>query len=148
MSDSYTRDDLPESDLKIVSEDDPKDLAIDVEFGTLDDLMSVRPSLSELYIPEVKKKFFIRTLNGKEVDAYRTSIMQGRGQNQTVNQRGMRSKLVVLSLGNPDGSRMLKDSDTAIVQAWPSKVLERIFDRARKFNGLTEEDTDDEKGNS
>lgn len=126
----------------------PADMHLNADFGTLDDLNTVRPQMSELFIPEVGKKFYIRTLTGQEVDAYRTSIMIGRGQNMTVNQRGMRAKLVVLSLGNPDGSRMLTDKDASMVQSWPSSVLERIFDRSRKFNGLTEDDTDDEKGNS
>ena len=126
----------------------PSDLHLDASFGTLDDLKSSRPAMSELFIPEIGKKFYIRTLNGQEVDSYRTSILVGKGQNQTVNQRGMRAKLIVLALGNPDGTRMLTDKDTTMVQAWPSKILERIFDRSRKFNGLTEADTDDEKGNS
>jgi len=121
---------------------------MDSEFGTLDDLNSLRPAMSILHIPEVGKKFYIRSLTGLEVDAYRSSIMVGKGQNVTVNQRGMRAKLVVLALGKPDGTRMLTDKDISVVQTWPSAILERIFDRARKFNGLTDEDTDDDKGNS
>lgn len=124
------------------------DYTLNSEYGTLEDLKTTRPEMSELYIPEIGKKFLIRTLTGQEVDAYRSSIVIGKGQNQSVNQRGMRAKLVVLSLGNPDGSRMLTDKDASMVQSWPSRILERIFDRSRKFNGLTEEDTDDEKGNS
>lgn len=116
--------------------------------GTLEDILAYRPKTSLLYIQELGKNFHIRTLNGDEVDRYRSSLMRGRGQNVTVEQRGMRAKLIVLALGNPDGSRMLTDKDTDKVQEWPAKVMERIFDRARKFNGLTEEDTDDEKGNS
>lgn len=126
----------------------PENDGLDSEFGTLDDFNAFRPEMSVLYIPEIGKKFYIRSLTGLEVDAYRSSIMVGKGQNITVNQRGMRAKLVVLALGNPDGTRMLGDRDIATVQKWPSSVLERIFDRARKFNGLTDEDTDDEKGNS
>jgi hypothetical protein len=127
-----------------------EDTAFDAEFGTLDDLILVRPELNVLYIPEVKKKFYIRSLTGQEVDAYRSSLMIGKGQNQTINQRGMRAKLVVLSLANPDGSRMLTDKQVADVQRWPSAILERIFDRSRKINGLTDTDTDVEeaKGNS
>jgi hypothetical protein len=139
---------FPEQETPLVSAVDPSDLVLDTDFGTLDDLKSSRPTLSELFIPEIGKKYYIRTLTGQEVDAYRTSIMIGKGQNQSVNQRGMRAKLVVLSLGNSDGSRMLSDRDTAMVQTWPSKILERIFDRSRNFNGLAETDTDEEKGNS
>lgn len=126
----------------------PEDFTIDTEFGTIDELNSLRPEMSTLFIPEVQKKFNIRSLTGLEVDAYRSSIMVGKGNNISVNQRGMRAKLIVLALANPDGSRMLTDKDVRMVQEWPSSVLERIFDRARKFNGLTDEDTDDDKGNS
>lgn len=124
------------------------DHTMDSGFGTLDELTNARPEMSILYIPEVNRNYRIRSLSGLEVDAYRSSITVGKGANTTVNQRGMRAKLVVLSLGNEDGSRMLQDSDIKMVQTWPSAVLERIFDRSRKFNGLTDSDTDDEKGNS
>lgn len=145
MSDSTVTDDA-----ELDSRTNPADLQIStvVEYGSLDDLKSLRPTVSELFIPEIGKTFYIRTMNGNEVDTYRTSITSGKGANITVNQRGMRAKLIVLALGNADGTRMLTDKDVSTVQEWPSKVLERMFDRARKFNGLTEEDTDDEKGNS
>lgn len=135
-------------DNSLDSRPNPQDSNLNSEWGTLDDLSSLRPEMSTLFIPEVSKKFYIRSLTGLEVDAYRSAITVGKGQNITVNQRGMRAKLIVLALGNADGSRMLTDKDISVVQTWPSSVLERIFDRARKFNGLTDEDTDDEKGNS
>ena len=144
MSDPETVD----YELPLATREDPRDSNLDTDFGTLDDLISARPEMSVLYIPELKKNFYIRTLTGLEVDAYRTSITVGKGQNQSVNQRGMRAKLAVIALGNPDGTRMLTDKDIPMVQSWPSRILERIFDRARKFNGLTDEDTDEEKGNS
>jgi hypothetical protein len=135
-------------DFTLDSSSRPQDNQLDSEFGSLDELNAIRPEMSVLYIPEVKKNFWIRSLTGLEVDAYRSSITVGKGQNTTVNQRGMRAKLVVLALGKEDGTRMLTDKDIQTVQTWPSAVLERIFDRARKFNGLTDTDTDDEKGNS
>lgn len=137
-----------EEDINLDTKEQVDVAPLNTEFGSLDDLNSARPEMSVLYIPEVGKKFYIRSLTGLEVDAYRSSIMVGKGQNITVNQRGMRAKLIVLALGNPDGSRMLTDGQTKDVQQWPSSILERIFDRARKFNGLTDEDTDDDKGNS
>lgn len=137
-----------EEDINLDTKEQADVAPLNTEFGSLDDLNSIRPEMSVLYIPEVGKKFYIRSLTGLEVDAYRSSIMVGKGQNITVNQRGMRAKLIVLALGNPDGSRMLTDGQTKDVQQWPSAILERIFDRARKFNGLTDEDTDDDKGNS
>ena len=145
------RDDILQSndpDVPLDSTVNPEDYHLDAEFGTLDDLNKVRPVMSALFIPEVNKRFWIRTLTGQEVDTYRSSITVGKGANTSVNQRGMRAKLVVLSLGNPDGSRMLTDKDVQMVQGWPSAILEQIFDRSRKFNKLTEEDTDEEKGNS
>ena len=129
------------------SKDNPADNHLDAEFGSLDDFKTFTPELDVLYIPELKKNYHIRYLTGLEVDAYRQSLMIGKGANQTINQRGMRAKLVALSLANPDGSRMLTDKDIPDIQRWKSSILERIFDRSRKLNGLTDADTDDEKGN-
>jgi hypothetical protein len=141
--------------IHVVTEEDPldapvssEDLLLEAEVGTLEDLKSLSLKVNELFIPEIGKKFYIRIMDGAEVDRYRTSILIGKGQNLTVNQRGMRAKLILLALGNPDGTRMLTDRDGEMVQAWPSIVVERMFDRARKVNGLIETDTDDEKGNS
>lgn len=123
-------------------------MPLDAAFATPDDFFNVAPPLSELWIPEMGRKVYIRFLNGKEVDAYRQSITVGRGQNITIDQRGMRAKLAVLALANSDASRMFADKDAGRVATWPAIVLERIFDRARKINGMTDEDTDDEKGKS
>lgn len=121
---------------------------LDAAFAIPEDFFSVAPPLNELWIPEMGRKVHIRFLTGREVDAYRQSIIVGKGQNITVNQRGMRAKLAVLALAKPDGSRMFADTDVHRVATWPGIILERIFDRARKINGLTEENTDDEQGNS
>lgn len=149
MTTKVSEDPIKEEPILFDPPTKPEDLILeaDVEFGTLDDLKASKPGLSVLVIPELKKKFYIRTLNGNEVDRYRSSLTTGKGNNITMVQRGMRAKLVVLALGNPDGSRMLDDKQTTEVQSWPSIVLERIFDRARKWNGLVETDTDD-AGNS
>lgn len=147
MADTMT-DTWAEVDTALDTKDNPKDSTLDSSFGTLDELNSLRPEMSVLFIPELQKNVYIRSLTGIEVDAYRSSITVGKGNNITVNQRGMRAKLVVLALGNPDGTRLLTDKDVSVVQTWPSAVLERMFDRARKFNGLTDDDTDTDKGNS
>lgn len=140
-----------DQDLEMHLAEDPNDLSLSVSeatLGTLEDLKMFQPTVSEILIPEINKKFFIRTLDGREVDAYRASLITGKGANQTVNQRGMRSKLIILSLSDQHGNRLLSDNDAAMVQKWPARILERLFDRSRKFNGISDQDTDDEKGNS
>lgn len=121
---------------------------LETTFATEDDLFASRPRFDVLYIPELERNVRIRYMTGKEVDAYRQSVTIGTGQNMTINQKGMRAKLAVLALANADGSRMFKDTDIHRVGTWESMVLERIFDRARKINGLTNDDTDTEEGNS
>lgn len=145
--------DDPIKDEPVLFGDDPEDkspvvLESEVDFVTLEELASAKPGLKILVIPEIHGKVRIRTLNGAEVDRYRSSITTGKGPNQTLNQRGMRAKLVVLSLANEDGSRMLQDNEANKLQQWPSIVLERIFDASRKWNGLTETDSDTDSGNS
>lgn len=121
---------------------------LDVAAATPDDLFSLAPAADELYIPELDRKVLIRYLSGQERDAYEASIVVGKGQNMTVNMRGARAKLAALCLANPDGSRMFEDGDVKRLAGLPAIVLEQIFDRARKINGLTGEDTDEARGNS
>lgn len=122
--------------------------AMDTGFATEEDFFSTVSPIDVLYVPELKRNVRIRRATGKEIDAYRQSITIGTGQNLSVNQRGMRAKLAVLTLANADGSRMFADTDIHRLGQWSAIVLERIFDRARKVNGLTETDTDAEEGKS
>ena len=112
------------------------------------DFTSIKPTVSKLYIPEMGKNVYVRMLDGRERDAYEASIITGKGQNKDVNMRGARARLAALCLAYPDGRRMFADDQVKDLNAMPAPVLERIFDRARKFNALTGEDTDAAEGNS
>lgn len=120
---------------------------LDADFVVPSDFMNFHPEVESFYVKELGKKVRLRVLTGREVDAYRTGITVGKGQNVSVNLKGMRAKLAVLALANADGSRMFEDRDVNTVLGWPSMVLERIFDRARSMNGLTDNATDTEQGN-
>lgn len=115
-----------------------------VEYATPDDLFAtVETRTEELWIPELGKKVRIRAITGKERDAYEQSMVIGKGKDQTVNMRNARAKLAVLALANEDGSRMFSDADAGRLGNLPAIALERIFDRARKLGGLTDQDLDE-----
>lgn len=121
---------------------------LDAEYATPDDLFStVAPKVEEIWVPELGKKVRIRAITGKERDAYEQSMTVGRGANQSVNMRNARAKLAALAIANPDGTRMFKDVDAGRLGDLPALALERIFDRARKMGGLTNEDMDELTGN-
>ncbi len=121
---------------------------LDADYATPDDLFAaLTPKVEEIYVPELGKKIRVRAITGKERDAYEQSMVVGRGPNQTVNMRNARAKLAALAIAKEDGSRMFTDADAAKLGELPALALERIFDRARKMGGLTNEDMDDLTGN-
>ncbi len=121
---------------------------LDTAFAVPDDFFKVDLAVDHFYIPEMQRKVRLRYLTAKEVDAYRQSLIIGRGNNIQINQRGARAKLAVMALANEDGSRMFRDADVNQVMRWHSIILERIADRVKSKNGITDEDMGgDDAGN-
>lgn len=120
---------------------------LDTAFALPSDFLSFEQKLDVFYVPEMQRNVRLRTLNAREVDSYRQSMLVGRGTNIQVNQRGARAKLAVMAIANEDGSRMFTDKDVNGVMNWPSIVLERLSDRIKKKNGITDDDMGDDAKN-
>lgn len=120
----------------------------EVVFASLSDFVASDLKLDVFYIKEIGKSVRLRYLTAAEVDRYRQSLIVGKGNNIQINQRGARAKLAVLALANEDGTRLLADRDIPEVMKWHSIILERISDRVKAKNGITDDDMGvDESGN-
>lgn len=117
-------------------------------FAGLADFSSISNAVDVFYIREIGKHVRLRYLSAGEVDRYRQSLIVGRGNNIQINQTGSRAKLAVLALVNEDGTRMFTDKDVREVMKWHSVILERIADRVKAKNGITDDDMGgDDSGN-
>jgi hypothetical protein len=74
----------------------------------------------------------LKMMTGTERDAYESSIFkQGKA-----NFANIRAKLLARCLVDDKGNRMFKDIDIEALGAKSSRVLDLLFDRAQKLNGL------------
>lgn len=117
-------------------------------FASVADFASSALQLDTFYIKEINKYVRLRYLTASEVDRYRQSLIIGKGNNIQINQKGARAKLAVMALANEDGTRLFSDRDIPEVMKWHSIILERIADRVKAKNGITDEDMGgDDAGN-
>lgn len=92
-------------------------------------------------LPEMGGHVIVRGLTGRERDAYEAGLVtrdrKGRSEQNLDN---VRARLVVLTCFDDEGARIFGPADVAAVGDLPAKVLDRLFDVARRLSGMTEED--------
>jgi hypothetical protein len=142
--DTWTLGENGHEDLSVIPEMETTEKV----FASAADFSSSVLELDTFYIKEIGKHVRLRYLTAGEVDRYRQSLIVGRGNNIQINQRGSRAKLAVMALANEDGTRLFQDRDIPEVMKWHSVILERISDRVKAKNGITDEDLGgDDAGN-
>jgi len=94
-------------------------------------------------VPEWGGTVRLRTLTGSERDAFEGSILVQNGNSRRLNLKNARAKLLVLSLVDEDGKRLYAETDVAKLGKKSAKVLDRLFDKAQKLSGLTDEDVEE-----
>lgn len=94
-------------------------------------------------VPEWGGTVRMRTLSGTERDAFEASSIKGNGKNRQVNLQNMRARLVALVLVDENGGRMFADAEVRALGRKSSKALDRLFDKARALNGLSEDDVEE-----
>lgn len=99
-------------------------------------------------VPEWGGLVRVRTMTGVERDAFEQAIMEGRGDDRTVNLRNIRAKLAALTITNGDGVLMFGDAEVHALGRKSALALDRIFGVAQRLNGLTGEDVDELAKNS
>ena len=98
---------------------------------------------------EVDGQLGVSKLSSDEADAWEFSLFREVEGKLRRDMRSMRAKLVVRCLvDRSTGERVFGDGDVKKVGDLPSDVAQRIFEAARKHNGLVETAVEDESGNS
>ena len=98
-------------------------------------------------VPEWGGTVRVRSLSGKERDAFEASLREQRGKETVTNTENVRAKLVARSLIDPEtGERMFTDQQINALGGKNAAVLDRLYDVAAELSGMSE--SGDLAGNS
>lgn len=93
-------------------------------------------------IPEWNGYVFVRSLTGKERDAWETSLVVQRGKKREVNTLNMRAKLVALVTVDEEGQPIFSQDQVEALSLKNSGALDRIFDVAQRLSGIGDRDVE------
>lgn len=93
-----------------------------------------------LHVPEWGGSVIVRSMTGAQRDAYESSLMIGRGQNQQVNVKNARAKLVVRCVVDEQGKQLFSDEDVKALGAKNASAIKRVFDVGARLSGLSDDD--------
>ena len=102
----------------------------------------------KIHVPEWGGDVWIKSLSGKERDAFESSMFKGKGKNRKENFANLRARLLVWTLVDEQGNRLFDDSDATALGEKNAKALDRCFAKARELSGMSEEDVEEMTKNS
>lgn len=107
---------------------------------TADDLTS-----EVVDVPEWGGQVRLRVLTGAERDKFEASIS---ADGKKINRENLRARFVVLCVVDDDGQRIFTDADASKLGLKSASALDRLFTKAQRMNGLSDEDVETLAGNS
>lgn len=97
--------------------------------------------IKTINVPEWGGEVCVRGLTARERDSFEMSI------GAAANMDNLRARLVVLTLCDADGERVLKDSDATELGKKNAQVVNRLFEIARQMSGMSDADVEELEGN-
>ena len=98
----------------------------------------------DMDIPEWGGTLTIRTLTGAERDQFESAFVN----QDKIDIRGMKARLIQLTVMNGDGQPMFTKADLQKINSKSASVIDRIWDVSRRLSGLTKEDAEELVENS
>ena len=89
----------------------------------------------DMDIPEWGGTLTIRTLTGAERDEWESAFVN----QDKIDIRGLKSRLVQLTTMNGDGQQMFTKADLQKINSKSASVIDRIFQVSQRLSGLTKE---------
>lgn len=99
-----------------------------------------------VYVPEWEETLTIKSLTGKERDAFESSMVEfGKNGSTKQNLKNVRARLVALTVIDPDDKnfRVFSDKDIEALGNKSAAALDRVFSASQKLNGFTKEDVEE-----
>jgi len=97
----------------------------------------------DVEVPEWFGSVRVRSLNGRERDAFEASMVRGEGKDRKVDLTNMRARLVGLTVID-EGT----DDEVDLLGSKSGAALDRVFAVAQKLNGLSGADVEELTKNS
>ncbi|MET0419011.1 MAG: hypothetical protein ABW022_23610 [Actinoplanes sp.] len=98
---------------------------------------------AEVDCPEWGGKVRLKSIRGKQRDAYEQSLIQERGGSRQMNLLNARAKLIVLCAVDEAGALLFSPDDLNALGRKNAKPLDRLFDACRRLAGLSEDDVEE-----
>lgn len=99
--------------------------------------------VEEVQVPEWGGSVLVRSLTGKERDAFEESLQETRGGKTKRNVKNFRARLVALCIVNEAGELVFSKADIDALGNKAAGALQAVFDKCNELSGLTEKDIDD-----
>lgn len=85
----------------------------------------------------------VRMMTGAERDAFEESLSRTKGKSVKTNLANLRARLVAKTVVNEQGKRLFTDAEAGVLGQKSAAALDRVFEAARRLNGMTEQDVED-----
>lgn len=96
--------------------------------------------IEKVMVPEWGDEVYVRTMSGKEKDAFEQSIVETNGDDIVANMHNMRAKLGALCMVDGDGKLLFSNDEVELLGDRSALALDRVFVVAQKLNGLQPDD--------
>jgi len=96
-------------------------------------------------VPEWGGDVYVYTMTGEERDSFEVSIVDGKGKTTFLN---IRAKLCARTIRDEEGNRIFTDKEIDLLGKKSGIALDRIFDVAKRLNGIGKEEIKELEKNS
>lgn len=97
----------------------------------------------DVEVPEWGGTVRVRMMTGAERDAFEESLSRTKGKSVKTNLANLRARLVAKTVVNEQGKRLFTDAEAGVLGQKSAAALDRVFEAARRLNGMTEQDVED-----
>ena len=87
-------------------------------------------------------------MTGAEREDFETVVQRASSSKGGLDLRGLKIKLVTLTLCTEDGELLFDATDQIVLNGKSAMVIDRIFQVSQRLSGLTNEDAEEMVGNS
>ena len=100
----------------------------------------------EVPVPEWGGSVFVRTMPGKERDAWESQLLKGDPRDRQLNMDNVRARLASLTIVDAEGNRLFDLKDIEALGQKSAAALDRIWEVAQRLNRMSNEDVEELAG--